>query len=289
MDIYIIQSSGTIYSNKIIGDGVRDGSDNIVCWDKKVNAEKYTKAHFNERNIKVTKKDFDEYQKEINNINIEHGLNIRLRIFSGIDFDDEEFFKVLYKEYLKKFKGNGTFFICDIINIINKSDRITHGDVIEMVNSYFEYVDEIISKHNGLLLEHEGDAVIGYWIKINEPTNHCQHAFNAAKEILTNIDANLKQYNMLYEIEISLGTGQMAGDHFGIAHQFQVVGQASAIARKLNKFRSKKGSVVRFTQYTLDLINKKDRVEQLEDKYLGYAGEINIYEYSPVVYQKNSK
>lgn len=76
---------------------------------------------------------------------------------------------------------------------------------------------------------------------------HAQFAFDTALDILSFAPRSTR-------VAIVLGTGEMGGDFFGTASQFQVVGAAVAVTDRLLALPNRADPSIRMTQLTRDRI-----------------------------------
>ena len=85
----------------------------------------------------------------------------------------------------------------------------------------------------------------------------------------------------MYDVEIVLGTGDMAGDWFGPTKQFQVVGRAAAIADRLSKCSRFNRSFIRMSQYTLDFIKPPEGIEETGKISRENLDDLRVFTYAP--------
>jgi len=71
-----------------------------------------------------------------------------------------------------------TILFTDIENYTGISESMSPVEVVEMLNGYFSFIVETISKHNGIVNKFIGDAIFAIF---NAPINDEQHAVNAIK------------------------------------------------------------------------------------------------------------
>ena len=181
-----------------------------------------------------------------------------------------------------KFTGIGTVFMSDIINVSNLAKSLGPIALIDILKRHLNFITRIVEKHQGFVLQFEGDAVLAFWHPKHINPNHAQLAFDASCEILSNLPDLISSHTKLtYDVDIVLGTGEMAGDLFGPGNVFQVVGMAMSIMDRLSKQRNFKISCVRMSQYTLDLINPKDGIEQIGTVLRDNLDDLKVFMYCP--------
>lgn len=183
---------------------------------------------------------------------------------------------------VEKFTGTGTVLVSNIINVAQLAQNVDPEDLIRILKRYLDHVLPIIEKHSGVVLRFEGDAVLAFWSPKHTAPSHAQLAFDAARTILDSLpDLVAKKEHVIYHVDIILGTGDMAGDFFGPAKQFEIVGKAMAIADRLSRARRIDRSLIRMSQYTANLLSHLEDLEQTESITAGYMEYLDIFIYYP--------
>jgi adenylate cyclase len=181
-----------------------------------------------------------------------------------------------------KFTGIGTVFMSDIINVSNLAKDLDPISLIDILKRHLNYITRIVEKHKGFVQQFEGDAVLAFWHPKHINPSHAQIAFDASCEIISNLPGLVSSHkNLTYDVDIVLGTGEMAGDLFGPGNVFQVIGMAMSIADRLSKQRNSRISCVRMSQYTLDLINPKDGIGQIGTIIRDNLDDLKVFMYCP--------
>ncbi len=186
------------------------------------------------------------------------------------------------KNQLDKFIGVGTVFISDVINISRFAEQITVPELVDFFKRHLSYVSKIIEKHAGIILRWEGDTVLAFWHPQHRNPSHAQLAFNASCEILSMLPGfDTLRTHLTYDVDITLGTGDMAGDFFGPGKIFQVVGEVMAIADRLSRARKIHGSSIRMSQYTLELINPREGIIESGTISRSNLESLKVFTYNP--------
>jgi len=150
-------------------------------------------------------------------------------------------------------------FLSDIVNVGKLTQNITPEQLVEILKRHVNHMTGIIEQYSGALLQCVGDAVLAFWHPKHSSPSHAQLAFDASREVFATLpDLFASQKHLTYDVDIVLGTGAMAGALFGPAKRFQVMGKAMAIGHRLSKARDVRGSSIRMSQYTRDLIDPQD-------------------------------
>ena len=187
------------------------------------------------------------------------------------------------KKQPEKFEGVGTVFMSDVFNFTKLTEHLTPEELVEILNQYLFHVTTIIEKHAGIVLQYEGDTVLALWHPEHNNPNHAQLAFDASREILITLpDLVASQKHLPYNVGIVLGTGDMIGDFFSPANRYQVIGKAMAIVSRINKIPKPRGSAIRMSQYTLNLINPEEGTEETETIRRDKLEDLKVFTYFPV-------
>lgn len=156
------------------------------------------------------------------------------------------------------FVGIGTILYTDIIRINTFPDVSGPLEMLDMMRRHQDFACRVIQSHHGEISQFIGSATVAYWLDGGEGENHAA-AFAAAQHLLTGLPGLLAQQNgAQYDVRVTLGTGELAGQFFGPIRQYQIVGMARAVADRLDRARASAGSCVRLSQYTADLLGDVD-------------------------------
>jgi len=186
------------------------------------------------------------------------------------------------KKQPKIFNGIGTVFTSSIINIAELTENLGPERLIEFLNKYVNKAAKIIKKYSGTLLNIKADAVLAFWHPENDNSNHAQLSFDASCALLDAVNClSVSQKETAACIaDIILSTGEIAADFFGPVKQFQVVGRAMDIANIMSKDNTVSCSSVRMNQDTLDLIEKRERIEETSTIKMANLEDLKIFSYS---------
>lgn len=176
------------------------------------------------------------------------------------------------------FKGVGTFFISNLFGFSHPTGKIDPVRLVKILNDYLNFQKEVIQNHQGIILQYEGDCIQGFWHPARLNPNHAQMAFNASKEIISNLKTKIPKHKTWFpSIRISLGTGELAGNYFSALKRFQVLGPARNLAEKLLENRETRHSCVLLTSCSISLLDIEDpdltetgRIPNGEDRVIVY-------------------
>lgn len=182
---------------------------------------------------------------------------------------------------LKKFAGEGTVLMSSIIEIQTLLEQLETENLINILNGYLDLVLPTIQKHSGVVHRFEADTVLAFWPSSHENPNHAQLAFDASCEILNSLpNTNAQHEDVDYSVAIVLGTGKMSGDFCGPNKQFQLIGNAMAIAERISRLKTITNSSIYFSQHTLHLLKPIPELEEIEVSTKDNLEDLIIFRYS---------
>jgi adenylate cyclase len=163
---------------------------------------------------------------------------------------------------IEPFSGAGSVLLLDVANFTQlASDGLSPADLVVVVNAHLQHVSAIIVKHGGVIHQYIGDAVMAYWLESEAAENHAQLAVRAARELLAHPCPDNLPGGMRLTLDLSIGTGEMVGTHFGPIRQFQIVGAAYSVANRLAQARYLASGSLRISQFTLRMLSNPDGFE----------------------------
>jgi class 3 adenylate cyclase len=155
----------------------------------------------------------------------------------------------------------GTILYTDIVRIITFPSVAGPIEMLDLMRRHMDYSASIVEAHGGQVCQHAGSAIAAYWLEKQEGVHHAHRAFAAAQQMLSGLPGLLSQQRgAQYDIRVTLGTGELAGEFFGPIKQFQVVGKARAVADRLDRAPASAGSFVRMSQYTADHVECSEKL-----------------------------
>lgn len=127
----------------------------------------------------------------------------------------------------------------DIRNFTSISEGMSAADLVEMLNTFFTPMTEIIFKHRGTIDKYVGDLIMAFWGAPLKDKNHARHAIAAALEMqakVKDIQPILTERNWP-EIKIGIGinSGVMSVGDMGsrFRRNYTVLGDAVNLASRI--------------------------------------------------------
>ncbi|MFO0651515.1 MAG: adenylate/guanylate cyclase domain-containing protein [Polyangiales bacterium] len=176
-----------------------------------------------------------------------------------------------------------TMLFSDIRGFTSRSETMQAGDIVSMLNDYFERMVEIVFKYEGTLDKFVGDEIMALF---GAPVSHPDDAVRAVRTALAMLD-DLRAFNAdratqgkpSFEIGIGINTGDVVAGYIGSskAMQYTVIGAPVNLAARLCS--AAHGMQVLIAETTWNLVKDEFEVRELEPiKPKGIAQPVRVFE-----------
>jgi adenylate cyclase len=177
-----------------------------------------------------------------------------------------------------------TVLFADIRNFTSISEGMPASELVEMLNTFFTPMTEVIFKHRGTIDKYVGDLIMAFWGAPLQDRFHARHALYAALEMRTKIkelQSILSERNWPpIQVGIGINSGLMSVGDMGsrFRRNYTVLGDAVNLASRVEGLTKFYGVDIIVTQYTIHhqnrfIFRKLDHVRVKGKKY-----GIDIYE-----------
>lgn len=148
-----------------------------------------------------------------------------------------------------------TVLFIDVAGFTNLTEAKGARTTVEILNAYFDAATEIISKHNGVVTQFQGDAILAVFNVPIENDAHAQCAFDAAIEILAKVRDN-SFAGERFAVRIGLNSGPVvAGNVGGGGRQsYTVHGDTVNLAARLEALNKEHGTSLLVSQSAAALL-----------------------------------
>lgn len=176
-----------------------------------------------------------------------------------------------------------TMLFSDIRGFTSRSETMRAGDIVQMLNEFFERMVEIIFKHEGTLDKFVGDEIMALF---GAPVSHPDDAVRAVRTALAMLD-ELRRFNEertahdqpAFEIGIGINSGEVVAGYIGSskAMQYTVIGAPVNLAARLCS--AAKGMQVLISESTWEHVREDFEVRELEPiRPKGIAQPVRVFE-----------
>lgn len=176
----------------------------------------------------------------------------------------------------------------DIRNFTNISEGMEASALVEMLNTYFTPMTEIIFNHNGTIDKYVGDLLMAFWGAPLHDPDHAKHAIESAlkmQQTVTHFGELLAHQKIKKEwpkikIGIGINSGMMSVGDMGSRYRrnYTVLGDTVNLASRVESLSKFYGVDIIVTEYTIQnqtqfIFRKLDRV-----KVKGKKNSVEIFE-----------
>ncbi len=148
-------------------------------------------------------------------------------------------------------RREATVLVADLAGFTPLTEQLGPERIFQVLGAYFDDAAEIIGRHQGVVIQFQGDAILATFNLPLAGTNHAWSALSAAQEILSMTDERDFDGQKLTP-RIGLATGRvMAGDVGGDQRRtYTVHGDTVNLAARLEALNKEKDTRILFTQAT---------------------------------------
>uniref|UniRef100_UPI0026174627 adenylate/guanylate cyclase domain-containing protein n=1 Tax=uncultured Kiloniella sp. TaxID=1133091 RepID=UPI0026174627 len=152
---------------------------------------------------------------------------------------------------LAPLEREATILFADVVGFTSLTERLGPTKTVNVLNSYFDEMTDIIMENGGIVATFHGDAILAIFNVPLEDTKHAEHALKAAQAMLSRV----KQGSFADEtlsIRIGINTGSVvAGNVGGGGRQsYTVYGDAVNLAARLEALAKEKNQSLLVSGHT---------------------------------------
>ena len=173
------------------------------------------------------------------------------------------------KGKLEPERTDATILFSDIDNFTGISETLPPEQVFRMLNEYYPAVIEQITRHNGVVNQFQGDAVLATF---NVPLADPEHADNAVQAALAiqHVTENRNFAGFKLSTRVGINSGEIIAGNIGSGERFSytVLGDSVNLASRLEQLNKTYNSSVLISGDTVNRLKKSYPFEAL--------GEVNV-------------
>jgi len=124
----------------------------------------------------------------------------------------------------------------DIVGFTKMSERLPDHEVVRVVNTCFDAIGQVITRHGGYIDKYIGDAIMAVWNAPNTVENPEQEAVNASRKIVGLLpELRKKTGQVQLDLRIALNSGPVLVGDIGGQHRrsFTVMGTTVNTASRI--------------------------------------------------------
>lgn len=182
------------------------------------------------------------------------------------------------KGSLDPVERQATVLFTDIAGFTNLTEAKGPRAIVDILNAYFDAATEVIGKHNGVVTQFQGDAILAIFNVPFEDNAHAQNALEASKELLSRVSKETFAGENL-GVRVGVNTGPLiAGNVGGGGRQsYTVHGDAVNLAARLEALNKEYGTTLLVSQSTADLLIDSDLREIGQTEIRGLSEPVSLY------------
>jgi len=149
-----------------------------------------------------------------------------------------------------------TILISDIRDFTSLAEKLPPAEVVELLNSYFTEMVDVISQNGGTVNKFMGDGLLAIFGAPVSYSNHAERAVGAALAMLERLsEFNLQQAargHVKLRLGIGISTGRVVVGNIGSTErmEYTVVGDAVNLAARLDNLNKEFGTTLLISQTT---------------------------------------
>ena len=178
-----------------------------------------------------------------------------------------------------------TVLFVDIRDFTKISENMEPQEVTSILNEYFETIEPIIAKYNGIINKYMGDGAL---VIFGEPIKDENHALSAIKcgiELSEKVkilrEKLIKEGKPKIEIGIGINTGEVFAGNIGTDErlEYTVIGDNVNLASRIESYNQLLKTNFLISQYTYEYVKNYVEVVKLSQVEIkGKSKPIDIYE-----------
>ncbi len=177
-----------------------------------------------------------------------------------------------------------TILFCDIRGFTKYCDERDPGEVLDVVNEYFEAMTQVVFKYDGTVDKYIGDCIMAFWNAPSPQVDHAQRAVCCAMEMRYAL-ANFKTKRAgldteLFECGIGIHTGEALVGNMGssLKVNYTAMGSTVNMAARLEALTKRLNERILISQDTLNQLQGDFPItDRGEAAVPGFAKPIHVY------------
>ena len=182
-------------------------------------------------------------------------------------------------------KATVTVLFSDIRGFTSMSEKMSAGQVSELLNEYFSEMEPIITKYNGIINKFIGDAIMAVFGEPIQDENHPKNAVKCGLEMLQKVQELHQKWEKegkpLIEIGIGANTGEVFVGNIGSTKrmEYTVIGDTVNLASRLEGYNKTYQTKFLISSSTYEASQDIIDINKISDVEIrGKSHKMDIYE-----------
>ena len=149
-----------------------------------------------------------------------------------------------------------TILFCDIESFTSLTESLGPVKIVEVLNSYFSAMVEILEQFEGVVTQFQGDAILATFNVPITNSSHAENAIRAAMKMLNGVGTQAFDGEKL-DIRIGINTGQVVAGAIGAKGRlnYTVHGDAVNLAARLEEMNKTYGTQILISDRTASMLS----------------------------------
>lgn len=174
-----------------------------------------------------------------------------------------------------------TILFTDIAGFTNLTEARGPRAIVDILNAYFDMATEVIGKHNGVVTQFQGDAILAIFNVPFEDEAHAHNALMASKELLARVESETFAGESL-SVRVGINTGPLIAGNVGGGgrENYTVHGDAVNLAARLEALNKQYGTTLLVSHTTAALLEHIPLKEIGKTEIRGLSEPVSIYTFA---------
>ncbi|MCH9672152.1 MAG: adenylate/guanylate cyclase domain-containing protein, partial [Gammaproteobacteria bacterium] len=175
--------------------------------------------------------------------------------------------------------AEATVLFCDIEQFTMITEQLGPQRIVDLLNAFFSTMVEILERHDGVVTQFQGDAILAVFnIPVSNP-HHAESAAKAAQEMLRAVRSQTFEGTQLH-IRIGINTGFVVAGAVGAAGRlsYTVHGDAVNLASRLENLNKDYGTRILLSGSTGAKIQNMNLQPRGRIAVRGQSEEVDVFE-----------
>ncbi len=174
--------------------------------------------------------------------------------------------------------AEATILFVDLAGFTAMSEQMPPQEIVDILNSYFSAVVEIIEANGGVITQFQGDAILAIFNVPLPDAEHAAHAVKASREIHSQVNGTLFSGQKL-SCRIGINTGSVIAGNVGAQARlnYTVHGDAVNLAARLEQLNKEFGTGTLIANSTVEQIQGENFEPKGEVEIRGKAEKVTVY------------
>ena len=148
---------------------------------------------------------------------------------------------------------SASILFCDIEGFSGISERVSPGELMQMLNEYFAVISDVIDRLGGVITQFQGDAMLITFNTVKPDPDHAANALRAAVGIQRVLDGRQFGAGHAFRTRCGVNSGEVIFGAVGTGQRmlFTVYGDGVNIAARLEQLNKTYGTYILATEQTV--------------------------------------